>query len=41
MKVASSRDPYQVQSPVVLGSANLEVNFFLPWAVNWYWISGG
>lgn len=26
MKEADSRDPYQVQSPVVVGSANLEVN---------------
>lgn len=33
MKVAGSGDPYQAQSPVVLGAVNLEVKGFLslPW----------
>lgn len=43
VKVAGSRDPYQVQSPVMLGFANLGVKGFLllPWAAKWYQDSGG
>lgn len=43
MKVAGSRDPCQVQSPVVLGSANPEVKGFLllSWVAKWDQNSGG